>query len=86
MSSTVAGTVRSDCQTPPLKPASEVNRSRCANGSQVEPSKLGRLLPEVSSVLNRVMRCLASASRLMRVMYPGVPDSWPWNRKWVPYL
>ena len=47
-------------------------------------------LPAVSWVAMSVTRCVVSASRLIRVMYPCLApatvaaSSWPWKRKCVP--
>jgi hypothetical protein len=57
--------------TPAADAFSVVNRSRCAHGSHVTPSIVESAVPVVSCVPSRVTRCAASASRLMRVMYPG---------------
>src|SRR5262245_53041044 len=73
-SSTWDGKSSVACQTPPALPFSAVNSSRCAQGYQVEPSKVGSALPVTSFVAMRVTRWAMSASRLIRVMLPG-PDS-----------
>ena len=65
----VAGTFRSDCQTPPVVVPlpSCVNRSFFAHGSHVEPSIVGIGAPVESFVAITVTRWSVSASRLIRV-------------------
>ena len=84
MSWTLALTSGVDWSTAPFAPASTVNSSRLAHGSQVEPSIVGNGEPSDLVVASRVTRWASSASRLIRVMYPVRPVSWPWNRKCVP--
>lgn len=69
MSRTFDGTSSVACQTPPssLLPCSAVNSSFLANGSYVDPSKVGRALPFTSVLASKVTRCAWLASRLIRV-------------------
>jgi hypothetical protein len=58
---------------------------RSAHGYQVDPSMVGSgVTPSCSVFARTVTRWAASASRLTRVMVPGVPTSWPWKRKRFP--
>ena len=68
MSSTVAGKSGVACTTEALAPLSEVNRSLCEKGYQVEPSIVGTELPFTSLIARSVTRWAPSASKLMRVM------------------
>ena len=64
--------------------SSVVKIRRCANGSQVDPSMSASGAPVLSVAASSVTLWAPSASRLTRVIMPGVPPSCPWNRKCVP--
>src|SRR4051812_25206370 len=61
--STLDGTSRLNCHTPPPKEPSEVSNRRWENGYQVLPSKVGSAAPPDSLVAINVTLCAPSASK-----------------------